>query len=228
MLGIAAIFDINTRRIPDHIWIIFGGFGALLYLFDWQNTTSYDILAMITTVAIAILLWSYRVMGQADISAMASMAAILPVYYDDLVMMPIAITVGAVMIAGLFTVLYNVILNLQDWLILKKRPFSDFNEPIYKKILAFFTVHKMRRGEKFVILVEKRKEDYNLTCKKNAKKLELSGWKKKHDLTKNTVTDNNGAYVEKPPPFIVYMFGLAVFFLLPEVIVLLAVDLSPI
>jgi len=225
MLAIAAIFDIKTRKVPDHIWIISGGLGVFLYLFDWQDTTSYDILAMITTGAIAILLWAYRLMGQADIFAMASMAVILPVYYDDLVMMPIMVTLGAVMIAGLFTILYNAILNSQDWLKLKQRPFSDFDEPTYKKILAFFTVHRKRRNEKFVILAEKRNEDHNPT-NKNAKKLDLSGWKKKHDLTKNSLTDNLGVYVEKPPPLIVYMFGLAVFFLLPEVIVLLAVDLS--
>lgn len=220
MLGIAAIFDIKTRKVPDHIWIVFVGFGALLYLFDWQNTTSYDILAMITTAAIAILLWFYRVMGQADIFAIASMAVILPVYYDNIVMMPIAITVGAVMIAGLFTTLYNVMLNLKDWLTLKQRPFSDFDEPTYKKILAFFTVHKKRKGEKFVIMVEKRKEDYNPTSIEATKKLVLSGWKK-HDFAKNTMIDNLEEYVEKPPPLIVYMFGLAVFFLLPEVIFVL-------
>jgi len=222
MLGIAAIFDIKTRRVPDHIWIISGGFGAFLYLFDWQNTTSYDILAMITTGAIAILLWFYRVMGQADIFAMASMAAILPVYYDDLVMIPIMITLGAVMIAGIFTILYNAILNLQDWLKLKQRPFSDFDEPIYKKILAFFTVHRKRKDEKFVVLAEKKNDD-NSSYKKNVRKLELSGWKKKHDLTKNNMTDILGAYVEKPPPLIVYMFGITVFFLLPELLYVLLV-----
>ena len=225
MLAIAAIFDIKTRKVPDHIWIISGGLGVFLYLFDWQDTTSYDILAMITTGAIAILLWAYRLMGQADIFAMASMAVILPVYYDDLVMMPIMVTLGAVMIAGLFTILYNAILNSQDWLKLKQRPFSDFDEPTYKKILAFFTVHRQRKGEKFVLLAEKKNDDHNTSCKKNARKLELSGWKKKHDLTKNKVTDNLGVYVEKPPPLIVYMFGITVFFLLPELFLILTVDM---
>jgi len=218
MLGIAAIFDIKTRRVPDHIWIIFGGLGALLYLFDWPNSTSYDVLTMITTSAIAVLLWSYKMMGQADIFAIASMAPILPVYYDEIVMVPIVITLGAIMIAGLFTILYNVILNLQDWQNLRKKPFSDFDEPIYKKILAFFTVHRLRKGEKFVILAETKNDDYNPFCKKNARKLELSGWKKKYDLTKNNMTDNVGAYVENPPPLIVYMFGFATLFLIPEVL----------
>ncbi len=63
-----------------------------------------------------------------------------------------------------------------------------------------------------------------MQCKKNTKKLELSGWKKKHDLTKNNVTDNLGVYVEKPPPLIVYMFGIAVFFLLPEILFILVMD----
>ena len=71
-----------------------------------------------------------------------------------------------------------------------------------------------------MILAEKRKEDHNPSCQKNVKKLELSGWKKKHTFAKNTI-DNLGAYVEKPAPLIVYMFGLAVFFLLPELLFVL-------
>ncbi len=60
MLGITSYFDVKTRMVPDVIWLIFGGIGTILYVFDYQNMTSYHVIALIMGGFVSFMIWRWR------------------------------------------------------------------------------------------------------------------------------------------------------------------------
>lgn len=225
MLGIASIFDVRARKIPDVIWMIFGEMGVILYVFDWSNVSSYDILSILTTGAIALLLYLYKLTGTADILALLSMAVILPVHYE-FVMIPIVVLVTAFFVAGIGIVLYNVTLNFFDLIKSKRKNnkmiFSEFtNESKHKKMFAFLMIHTKRKFERFVVPA-----GIFLPITKNKRLFVFSNWNKKSfDVSKLQRNHNDKSsdivYVENILPFVVFMFGIAVFVLFPEILSML-------
>lgn len=207
-LGTASIFDVKTRKISDAVWAIFGGLGAILYIFD--SVTSYEILSMLTTGAIAMLLYLYRITGTGDIFAILSMAVILPVHYG-FVMMPIAVLIASFLLVVIFVMLYNVSLNVLDMTRTRTVIFSEFNESKYKKTFAFFTIHRKRRFERFVIPAEK-----SMSITPNKKSFVLLSSRKL--FTNLQMESNNSMFVQNSPPLLSYMFGIATFLLLPEIL----------
>ena len=121
MLGVTSYFDVKTRMVPDIIWLIFGGLGVILYVFDWNTVTSYHILSMIVTGAIALLLYLYRWTGAADVFAILSIAVILPVYYG-FVMVSVVVLIGGFVIAGLVTLVRYVLSGIRHKTQLKVGP----------------------------------------------------------------------------------------------------------
>ncbi|MGI9565954.1 MAG: prepilin peptidase [Nitrosopumilus sp.] len=61
MLGITSYFDVKTRMVPDVIWLIFGGIGTILYVFDYQNMTSYHVIALIMGGFVSFMIWRWNV-----------------------------------------------------------------------------------------------------------------------------------------------------------------------
>ena len=213
MLGIAGFFDISSRKIPDVIWLIFGGIGAILYAWDHHNMTSYHVITIFTSVLVAMMLWRWRIAGLADSFAILAMAVILPVHYE-FVMMPIMILVSSFFLAVIFVAMYNVSLNLSDVIRSKKMDiFSEFLEPKYKKAFAFVTSHRKRGFEKFIIPMEN-----SMSITPNIKAFAfLSSSRNKVTRNKQQLLQSDEIYVQSVPPLISYMFGVAVFLLLPEI-----------
>ena len=144
MLGIAGFFDVRSRKIPDVVWLIFGGIGAILYAWDHHSMTPYHVITIFTSVLAAMMLWRWKIAGLADSFAILAMTVILPVHYE-FVMMPIVIMVSSFFLVVIFVTMYNVSLNLSDAIRSKKMDiFSEFSEPKYKKAFAFVTVHRKR------------------------------------------------------------------------------------
>ena len=216
MLGIAAAFDVRSRRIPDGMWVIFGGIGAVLYAWDYDNgMTSYHVITIFTSVFAGMMLWKWNIAGLADTFAVLAMAVILPVHYE-FVMIPIVILVTAFFLVTILVTLYNVFLNLSDIIRSRKLDiFSEFSEPKYKKIFAFVSVHRKRKYEKFVISTEN-----SISMTSDVKSFVFLS-------SRNRVTrddkflQSNKMYVQNIPPLISYMFGVAVFLLLPEILSIL-------
>ena len=111
MLGIASYFDVKTRMVPDVIWLVFGGLGAILYVFDYESVTSYHFLAMIMGGFAAFMIWRWRLAGTADVFAVLAMTVILPVHYE-FVMMTIATLAGSFIIVGLVAIIHYVVFKL--------------------------------------------------------------------------------------------------------------------
>ena len=107
MLGIAAAFDVRSRKIPDGIWLVFGGIGVVLYAWDYDHgMTSYHVITILTSIFAGMILWRWKIAGLADTFALLAMVVILPVHYE-FVMMPIMILVSAFFLVAILVTLYN-------------------------------------------------------------------------------------------------------------------------
>jgi len=212
MLGIAAAFDVRSRKIPDVIWMIFGGIGAVLYAWDYDEITPYHVITVFTSIFAGMMLWVWKIAGLADTFAILTMAVILPVHYE-FVMVPIMILVAAFFLVVIFVTLYNVFLNLSDIIRSRKMDmFSEFSEPKHKKIFAFVAVHRKRKYEKFVIPTEN-----SMSITPNVKSFVFLSSRNK--VTRdNQLLQSNEMYVQSVPPLIAYMFGVGLFLSLPEIL----------
>jgi len=213
MLGIAAAFDVRSRRIPDVIWVIFGGIGAVLYIWDYDDgMTPYHVITIFTSIFTGMILWRWKIAGLADSFAILAMAVILPVHYE-FVMMPIMILVAAFFLVVIFVTLYNVFLNLSDIIRSRKMDiFSEFSESKYKKIFAFVAVHRKRKYEKFVIPTEN-----SMSIMPNVKSFVFLS-SRNRVTSDNQLLQSNEMYVQNVPPLIAYMFGVGLFLLSPEIL----------
>lgn len=153
MLGITSYFDIKQREVSDYWWLIFGGIGAALYFFDWQEHTSYGGLTIIITLVIASLLWKFYPIGKADILAFVCIGLLVPTM-SEFVMVPIALIAGGMIIAGISVISYNIILNTKDFVKMNRDPFHVFDESLIRKMVAFFMIHSKRNREKHSICAE--------------------------------------------------------------------------
>ena len=219
MLGIAGLLDFKTRKIPDVLWLVFGGMGAILYLWDHDALSPYHYITMILGGSASLMVWRWRIAGVADSFAIVSMTVILPVHYE-FVMMPIIILVLSFVIVVFATVLYNIVLNLLDIIKQKKRLFSEFpNEPTHRKLFAFVSSHRKRKHETFVIPIEK---SWSITPNIRSFRF-LSHYRNKVTRKSNQLSlplqpSKMMTYVQNIPPLTTFMFGVAVFLLLPEII----------
>ena len=215
MLGIAAAFDVRSRRIPDVIWVIFGGIGAVLYAWDYNDggMTPYHVITIFTSIFAGVMLWRWKITGLVDSFAIFAMAVILPVHYE-FVMMPITILMISFFLVVIFVVVYNVSLNVSDMIRSRKIDiFSEFkSEPKHKKIFAFVAVHKKRKYEKFVIPTEN-----SMSITPNVKSFVCLSSRNRVTRVSQSLQSKE-MYVQNVPPLTAYMFGVAMFLLLPEIL----------
>lgn len=209
MLGIAGMLDVKSRKIPDVIWLIFGGSGAILYIWDYNGMTPYHVITIFTSVFAGMILWRWRIAGLADTFAVLAMTVILPIHYE-FVMMPVMILVTSFFLVVIFGMLYNVSLNLSDVIRSKKTDiFSEFSEPKHKKIFAFVAIHRKRKYEKFVIPAEN-----SMKITPHVKSFVFLSSRR---ITHRQLLQSNEMYVQSITPLTAYMFGVAIFLLLPEI-----------
>ncbi|WP_316504783.1 hypothetical protein [Nitrosopumilus sp.] len=205
MLGIGGVYDFKTRKIPDILWLVFGGTGAILYLWDYHNMTPYHIIAILTSTFIGVAIWRWKIAGLADAFAIIAIAVILPVHYEFM-MMPIMILVMAFFIMVVGLMMYNISLNLAEMIRTKTWIFSEFkSESKFKKTLAFLAIHRKRKRETFVISAEKKHLTESVT-----KAFVFLSYRNK-TIRENQIIQSNKQFVQNVPPLITFMFGVAVF-----------------
>ena len=210
LFGIASIYDYKTRRIPDVLWIAFSGISGILYVTDYESFLAYHGISFFTSCFFGFVLYRLKFVGMADMFAIISMSVILPVHYE-FVMIPIVCTILALILVVSATLLYNITLNAVDMVSKRRRNlFGGFTgEPLYRKFLAFFFIHRRRRYEKFVISAENQYP----AIPKNRSFVLISRSK---DISKV-----GGGLVYNAPPFIVFMMIGIVLLLLPEILSML-------
>ena len=208
LFGIASIYDYKTRKIPDILWIVFSGIGGGLYVVDYESFSAYHVISFFTSCVFAILLYRLKFVGMADVFDMISIAVILPVHYE-FVMVPILGTILALIIVVFATILYNFTLNVVDIISTKRKSlFSEFvGEPLYRKLLAIFFIHRKRGYERFVISGENQYP----AIPKNRSFVLIS-------RNKEISPHMEGGFVQNVPPFVLFMMVGIVLLLLPEIL----------
>ena len=166
VLGIASYHDVRHREIPDYIWIVGGGAGAVLYVFDWHEVDLFVIFTMGVGGAIALLIWKMFPMGEADVLGIITASVVYPVSHD-VVMVPVTIFFGGLILEHITAFFYNIRYNLED-VIRGKKIFCKVtcSHGIITKIMAFYSVHKRRGHEKFTFCAEEHTTNKNGTCKR--------------------------------------------------------------
>ena len=205
MFGVASVFDYKSRKVPDVIWIVGVSIGGVMYLFDYQEFSAYHGVTIVTSCFFGFVLYRLQFVGMADLFGIISVSVILPVHYE-FVMVPIIATLLALVLAVSVVTIYSVTLNVAD-LISKRKLFGDFvKEPLYRKVFAFFCIHRKRSYEKFVISSEKY---YSV----------LPNQKSFVILSRNKEISQAGGFVQNTPPFVVFMMiGIVLLLLLPEIL----------
>ena len=150
MFAAAAFFDVKERKIHDIIWLVCGGAGAILYAVELPDII--DVVSMAIGVTLASTFWFFRLYAGADALALISLSVILPTYHDFII--PLSMVVIATAISVIYGIIYNVAANSRT-LLLNNKIFEEFDEPLYRRIVAFFLIHKRSKSEKFAFPAEK-------------------------------------------------------------------------
>lgn len=152
MFAVAAYSDVRQRRIHDMVWLAFGGTGAILYAVELPGII--DIVSMTVGISLASIFWFFRLYAGADALALVSLSVILPTYNGFVI--PLGVVVIATAISIVYGIVYNIAANSRTFLLKNdKKVFEEFDEPIYRKIAAFFLLHKKSKNEKFVFPAER-------------------------------------------------------------------------
>ncbi len=147
MLAIASILDIRSREIPDKIWLIFGGLGAVLSVLELvdmpaSNRTAFSVhyaigIALVSSIGYA----TYRtgLFGGADPKALVAISVILPAYsggffaFHDFAAISI---LSDALVVSITAMLYNIFRNSIS--VARGVPiFEGISEGRMKRALAF-------------------------------------------------------------------------------------------
>ncbi|MDE1767056.1 MAG: prepilin peptidase [Thaumarchaeota archaeon] len=150
MISVASYFDIKKREVNDIIWIIFGGVGSILYLFEPIDFIT--VLYLGIGVAIGIVWILSRAFGQADGLALITLAVILPSY--DKFPVTVIVSIITPFLAALYGLCCNMTYNISD--LLHGRLFFGVCEKLHRKAFAFFVLHRKREHERFVFAAQDR------------------------------------------------------------------------
>ena len=132
-LGYGSYKDIKTREIPDTLWLIMGGVGVVLRLFDHQ----WKVMGVSVGIALvlgAVLLVS-GLFGGADIKAFIALSLLVPQYPGAAVVLPVFVVsvfnnLAVIRVIEILVVfLYNIV----------KGNWYKGDIPQWKKILLYMT-----------------------------------------------------------------------------------------
>lgn len=153
MFACASYFDLRKRSVSDLLWIVFASIAGIIYIFDFPSTQGEGILTATSIgLAAAVSYGIYRggLFGGADMLALITFAAILPIYDDSSLFglietpasfhpfSPLIVLTNAV-ILSMIQIFWNLLRNLAH----KDRLFEGLqHEPASKKIIAVMIGHR--------------------------------------------------------------------------------------
>lgn len=173
MLAIASILDIKRREVPDKVWLIFGGLGTLLTIFelfidgnpnsnstglDYQNRTVYFVhlsIGVAIMSAIGYITYKAGFFGGADSKALVAISVVLPVFNANFQVhsFPALSIFSNAIIVSITAMLYNVLRNTIS--VAKRIPiFEGVEETGFRKALAFTVGYQAKSCGKFMFAME--------------------------------------------------------------------------
>jgi hypothetical protein len=146
---VIALF-VKSRKVNDVVWIIFGIAGTSLYFFD-TPVSFVTFVWMIFGCIVAGGCWKLHVYGGADGLSIITLSIVLPAYNH--IPISICVLLASFVLSSSYIITSNIFRNTRS-LILNEKLFSEISEPVYKKMLAFFIVHRRSRNEKYRFAAE--------------------------------------------------------------------------
>lgn len=196
MLAVASFMDLRNREVHDLVWIVFGSIGVLMYFIQPMTLNIVPLIFSLSfSVGIAFFAYRMGLFAGADALALVALAVIIPVYNGPNMfhsIAPLTILTNAAILASLF-ILFNIARN--SIALAKGVPlFAEFEEPRWKKALAFVLGYKTN-NPKFAYSIEVdsvtgKKFDFSLVHAEEA-----------------NYCAKQSAWVMAGLPFIVYMLG---------------------
>jgi preflagellin peptidase FlaK len=222
MLAIASILDLKDREIPDKVWAIFGGIGAVVWILELNDSSTPFQVSMASAIqyVFGIIIMSvigyasYRtgLFGGADPKALIVIAAILPTFdstfkFHDFAALTVLSNALIISMSG---VIYNVIRNTIS-VTRGVRIFEGVSETRVKKALAFAIGFYSNSSGRFLFAMEERDDNGSKRFRFNP-----SGYDEFETDTKNR-------WVTPALPFILYIgIGFAFMLIMGDLVALLA------
>ena len=150
ILGVASYHDMKSREIQDYLWMVGGGIGAILYVFDWHDIDNFVIFSMALGALVSLAAWRLFPMGQADVLAVLTCSVLCPVSFG--MMNPAVIFFGGLVLEHIIAIFYNLRYNICD--LLYNTLYSGVDSPWYIRVMAFYSVHRRRPHERFTFCAE--------------------------------------------------------------------------
>jgi len=159
MMSVATYWDVKTRYVDDRVWVFgLGSFAIVsaVFIFVFETSTQeligpLNIIGMMSGMGIAFAGWIMKSNGMGyatgDFFGLLALSIILPRF--DGIIIPIL----AIMFASVLSIMIAVTINLRIN-IKSKNFFSEFDEPAYKKVLAYFIIHRKMENENFTFPAE--------------------------------------------------------------------------
>lgn len=165
MFACASYFDLRSRSVSDLVWVFFAVGAGILYVFDFPATFGEGIMIVLSialAAAVAYGIYKSGLFGGADMLALITFSAIVPIYnYDPLIasdgtitsfhpFAPLIVLTNAA-IFSVVQILGNVLRNLAH----KGRLFEGLqHEPASRKILAMMIGHRSE-NPKYAFSIER-------------------------------------------------------------------------
>ncbi|MEM1942450.1 MAG: A24 family peptidase C-terminal domain-containing protein [Candidatus Nitrosocaldus sp.] len=183
MLVVASIMDVRKREISDKVWVSALIAGGLVSIVLMPPHLQYDellvryLLSISLTAPLAYIAYIKGLFGGADAKALIVISILVPSYemHYSIHGIPALTVLTNASLLTLANVLHNVLRNLTA--ILKgKDIFKGFDEPLYKKMLAFMMGYVARPKGYLFALEEVRdgKRMFNLAPKADSEFVEQS------------------------------------------------------
>lgn len=146
MLLFSSYLDIKKREVPDKVWIIFGGIGAIMEVFEiFSGATSLVqlVISIVLATAIGMGLYYFGFYGGADGKALIVVGVLVPVFTPNIGLYsiaPLIVLTNGVLLSILLPV--GILVFNFTRLLRKEQIFDGFSEPWYRKALACFLGYK--------------------------------------------------------------------------------------
>lgn len=159
MMSVATYYDVRTRYVDDRVWVIsLGIFAAvsLVFIFGFgvgiqELISPLNTIGMMSGFGITFTGWIMKFGGigysTGDLFGLLTLFTILPSFYE--IPIPIIIITSSCLFSVVITIGINLRINIKS-----KNLFSEFDEPAYKKMLAYCMMHKKTENEKFTFPAE--------------------------------------------------------------------------
>lgn len=164
MLLFTSYLDLKKREVEDKIWLIFGGLGVALQIYEIhiQEITIIQLaISLILATVIGMGLFILGFYGGADGKALVVLGVLVPVFAPRIgiySIAPLIVLTNGVLLSILLPIAI-LIFNLSR--LIRKQPiFEGFSEPWYRKALACFLGFKQStRPHEFQFSMEKPNEE---------------------------------------------------------------------